>query len=175
MSEQRSNFRTKVVGGLVTVLGLGLASTAAVPALGQTVGDTTANVSVNNILTLSGLTSSFTLTGDPSSTATQTGAVSMNVLTNNLTGYTVSVQAAAATLAGAATGNTDTIPIANLKTKNTSAAYTALSNTAALTVASASTKTISTGTSVSNDYQVAIPWVNADTYSVTLNYVLAAQ
>jgi hypothetical protein len=169
------NVKKKLFGAVTMVVGLGVASSAAVPAFGQTVDDTTATVSVNSILTLSGLTEDFTLLGDPSTTAEDTGAVSMNVLTNNLTGYTVSVQADAASLTGATTGNSDTIPIANLKTKNTSGTYTGLSDTAALTVASSDTKTLELGDTVSNDYSVDIPWVNADTYSVTLDYILAAQ
>jgi hypothetical protein len=163
------------LGVFTMIVGMGLASSAAMPAFGQTVDDTTATVSVNSILTLSGLTDDFTLVGDPSTTAEDTGAVSMNVLTNNLTGYTVSVQAEADALTGATTGNGDTIPIGNLKTKNTSGTYTGLSDTAALTVASSDAKTLELGDTVSNDYSVDIPWVNADTYSVTLNYVLAAK
>ena len=98
----------------------------------------------------------------------------MNVRTNNKTGYTVTVQAAAANMVGTA-GNTDVIPVSAMSVRNTTTggAYTAISSSAAVTVASTSVKSTGAGDTVNNDYQIAIPWVNADTYSVTLNYIAA--
>src|SRR4051794_39124207 len=55
---------------------------------------TTANVGVNSSITLSGLTPSFTLNGLPGDTITGDGAVSYNVKTNNVGGYTIGVTAA---------------------------------------------------------------------------------
>ncbi len=67
--------------------------------------------------------------------ATGPGAVTMNVKTNNTLGYTVTVQAAAATMTGATTGNTDTIPVSALTAKeSTGSTYSAISNTAPTTV-----------------------------------------
>ncbi len=117
------------------------------------------------------------MSGDPNSTVTAASAVAMTVTTNNRTGYTVSVQAAATTMAPVTAGNTDSIPIANLKVKETGSAggYTSLSATTPVTVHSQAGKSLSTGDPVSNDFQLAIPFVNSDTYRVTLNYVAAAQ
>lgn len=162
---------SRLGGGLALVVaGLSLIGSAGVSAFAAG-GSTTANAAVNQSITLSGLTASFTITGNPSTTATSASAVSYNVTTNDRNGYTVTAQAAAATMAGAAVGNTDTIPIADLSAKDSAAAtYSALSNTAALTLESTSAKTSNTGDNLTNGYQLAIPFVNADTYSVTINY-----
>ena len=166
-----SKLKLAVSTGL-TVAGIGLSALAAVPAAAAT---TTATASVSNVLTLSGLTAAFTLTGAPATTQTGLSAVSMNVKSNNRTGYNVTVQAAAASMAGATTGNSDTIPIADLTVRNTTTggAYTALSSSAAATVANTTAKSASTGDTVNNDFQMVIPWVNSDSYSVTLNYIAA--
>ena len=157
----------------LTVAGIGIASFVAVPAYAAT-GTTTANASVNSKITFSGLSAAFTATGDPLTTAPAPSAVTMNVRTNNKTGYTVTVQAAAANMVGTA-GNTDVIPVSAMSVRNTATggAYTAISSSAAVTVASTSVKSTGGGDTVNNDYQIAIPWVNADTYSVTLNYIAA--
>ena len=167
-----------LAGGTLLLVGLALAVSASVAAFADTSpGTTTANVTVaSSGITLSSLTSSFTLSGNPNTTVTSSaGIVSMNVLTNNATGYTVSVQAAAAALAGTG-GNTDVIPIANLKVKETGgASFSSLSNASAVTTHNQATKSGSSGDTVSNDFQVVIPFVNPDTYTVTLNYVAATQ
>jgi hypothetical protein len=138
-------------------------------------GSTTARVVVNSTITLSALTPNFTLTGDPNATVTSNGAVTMNVLTDNLTGYNVTVQAAAASLGGSP-GNTDTIPIADLRVRETGAGpFLPLSNLAPILVHTQLTRSGLTGDTISNDYQVAIPFVNADTYTVVLNYVASTQ
>jgi hypothetical protein len=162
------------VGALLLVAG-GLA-TAAVGASAATTGSTTASVAVNSTITLSGLTSAFTITGDPSTTVAKTGAVSGTVTTNNSTGYNVSVKAASATMAGATTGNTDTIPIANLGVKDSGGStYAALSSSTANVVKVKSSKSASAGDAFTDDYQIQIPFVNSDTYSATLNYTAATQ
>lgn len=135
-------------------------------------GSTTANVSVNNVLSLTSLTSAFTLTGDPSATVTSNSAVSMKVTTNNAAGYSVTVQAAADQLSGTGS-NTETIPLSALKVKGSGSGstYGALSSTTPVQVHTQSTKSDADGDTITNGYQIAIPFVNADTYSVTLNYV----
>jgi hypothetical protein len=138
-------------------------------------GNTTANVQVNSVITLSSLTSSFTLTGDPGATKSQNGAATMKVFTNNLTGYVVTVQAGAATLSAATPGNTDSIPIASLQVRETGGvAFVSLSNVAAVPVHTQLTPSAIGGDNLSNDYQVVIPSVAADTYSVVLTYVATA-
>lgn len=165
-----------VLGSVLVITGLAVASSGGAPALASTSsGSTTANVTVLSSITLSGLTSSFTLTGNIGTTQTQNGAVTMNVLTNNLTGYNVTVQSASATLAGSG-GNPDSIPIANLKVRETGGvAFVAVSNLLPFVVHAQITPSAGAGDSVSNDYQVVIPNVRADTYSVTLNYVASTQ
>ncbi len=163
-----SRIKLAVSTGLA-VAGIGIAALASVPAYAAT----TANLGVGNVLTLSGLTAAFTLSGAPATTQTGLSAVTMNVKSDNRTGYNVTVQAAAASMVGATTGNTDTIPVSTLTVKNNLGVYTAMSNSAATTVALTAVKSASTGDTVTNDYQAVIPWVNADTYSVTLNYIAA--
>jgi hypothetical protein len=155
-----------------TVAGLVTIGTAA-PALASTSpGTATATANVQASITLSGLTPAFTLTGAPGATATGAAAVTMKVTTNNTLGYTVGVQAAAATMTGATAGNTDTIPVSALTVKeNTGATYTALSATTAVTVHSQNGKSVSTGDTITNDLQMAVPFVNSDSYSVALNYI----
>lgn len=68
------------------------------------------------------------------------------------------------------------VAIANLSVKNTTGGtYAPLSNTTADTVTTKATKSPAGGDSFSNDYQIQIPFVNSDTYSVGLNYVAATQ
>ncbi len=164
-----SKIKLAVSTGLA-VAGIGIAALASVPAYAAA---TTANVGVGNVLTLSGLTAAFTLSGAPATTQTGLSAVTMNVKTNNRTGYNVTVQAAAASMIGATVGNTDTIPVSSLTVKNNLGVYTAMSNSAATTIALTAAKSAGTGDTVTDDYQIVIPWVNADTYSVTLNYIAA--
>jgi len=171
-----SKFKMVLSTGLAAA-GIGLAALAATPVYAATTGSTTANAQVNSSITLSGLSASFNITGAPLTTATGASAVTMTAKSNNKTGYNVTVEAAAATMAGAIAGNTDTIPVSALSVRNTATgpggAYTPISNTAAVQVANTATRSAGGGDTINNDYQIAIPWVNADTYSVTLNYILA--
>lgn len=136
---------------------------------------TTANVGVSSSITLSGLTPAFTLTGLPGATVAETDAVAYNVNTNNVGGYAVNVQAAAAALTPAGTSS-DTIPIDDLSVRDGSGtgAYTALSNTSAVTLHTKDTRSVQAGDDYTDDYSVAIPFVASDTYSVTLDYVATA-
>lgn len=154
---------------------LSVASLPASAAPGDTSADSVvANVNVNSTITLNVATSSFNLNGTPLSTVPGVGAVTGLVTTNNTTGYSVGVQAAAETLQPATGGNADSIPIANLEVANAAGAYTALSNTAPVITTTKATRSALTGDAFSDDYRVAIPDVNSDTYSVTLNYTATA-
>ncbi|WP_338181486.1 hypothetical protein [Jatrophihabitans sp.] len=149
-------------------------------------GSTTANVGVETAISLSGLTPAFTLTGIPGATVTtgdvpgdQTGPVTFVVTTNNFAGYAVTVGSEDATLTPPTPGtgagqNPDTIPIGNLKVRETGAtAFTPVSNLApdTVTVHSQTVRSAEAGDDLSTDYQVAIPFVNQDTYSATLDYI----
>ena len=126
-------------------------------------------------LRMSGITPSFTLTGNPSTTATQAGAVAMTVKTNSRTGYNVTVQAGSAAMTGAVVGNTDTIPVTALSTREGAAAYLPLSATVPTTVHTQVTRSAAGGDALSEDFKVAIPFVSPDTYSATLNYTANTQ
>lgn len=171
MLRQLRHKLTTVAAIAMIAAGIGVAATSAFAASDSKT--TTANVAVNSLITLSGLTPAFTLTGDPSATVTAGSAVTMNVTTNSLTGYNVSVQAAADHLQGAPS-NTQTIPIGNLKVKGDLATYTSVSNLTPFVVHAQATMSAASGDTLTNAYQVAIPFVPADTYSVQLNYVATA-
>jgi hypothetical protein len=137
-------------------------------------GSTDGSVEVTAAITLTGLPAGFTLAGIPGATVS-TGAtpVTFNVETNNIGGYAVTVQGAAATLTGVVVGNTDSIPIGALSVRETTieTIYTPLSSTVAVPVHSQTDRSAEGGDDLSNDYQVVIPFVSSDTYTVTLDYV----
>ena len=170
MSGRRVLLRGAVGAAAVASLAVGLAGTAsAAPG-----GDTLANVGVDSAITMTGLTPSFTLTGIPGDTVdTALAPVTFNVQTNNIGGYSVTVESATATLAATTGGNTDSIPIGALSVRETGTTpFTALSNAATATVHSQATRSdLVDGDDLSNDYQVVIPFVNSDTYTATLNYL----
>src|SRR4051794_7887456 len=147
----------------------------AAAAPGDTSEDTTiANVAVSSSITLQGLTPAFTLAGLPDDTVEEASAVAYTVLTNNVGGYTVSVQADAPELTPAG-DSTDTIPINALSVRaHGDSAYTELSNTNGITLHTKDTRSAPVGDKYTDDYSVDIPFVADDTYSVTLNYVATA-
>ena len=155
-----------------------LAGAAAAPAFaapGDTATDSVvANVDVNSTITLNLDQGSFLLSGTPLSTVPGVGAVTGVVTTNNATGYSVGVQAAAATLQPATGGNADSIPIANLEVADVAGTYTPLSATAPVITTTKATRSALTGDAFSDDYRVTIPDVNSDRYSVTLDYTATA-
>src|SRR5580698_6843576 len=135
-------------------------------------GSTTANVGVSPGITLTGLTSSFLLSGSPGATVSGAGVVNYNVETNNVAGYTVSVQSVGDTLQPTTGGNTDFIPIGSLTVRASGpGAYLPLSNTSPQIVHSQNNRSLNGGDNLSNDFQIRIPVVNADTYTATLDYV----
>jgi hypothetical protein len=140
-------------------------------------GDTTANAVVQSGITLTALTPAFTLTGTPGATVATTTPVTYNVETNNVTGYTVTVQSATATMLPADTvANPDTIPIGDLTVRESlTTAYTAVNATTGVIVHDQDGRSANGGDALSTDFQMRIPTVNADTYSVTLNYLAATQ
>jgi hypothetical protein len=165
-------------------VGAGLVVAAFLPA-GQAVaaidpsspGTTVANVDVGSAIVLSNLTPSFTLTGFPGDSPQDLNAVTMNVETNNSTGYNVTVTPEAPVLSGTGT-NPDTIPVSDLSVReHTTGTYAALSgDTPAVPVTvynQATRSAVDTGDNLSNDYEfnTPIPNVRTDTYSVTLDYV----
>lgn len=172
--------RRRMVRALAVSAAAALVAMSGAPAMaapGDVATDSvTANVNVSSIITLALDQSSFDLNGAPSSTVSKTGAVTGTVTTNNAAGYSVGVVAAADTLQPTLGGNADSIPIANLEVHNAAGVYTALSEDPIAPVITTTTTARSalTGDAFSDDYQVAIPDVNSDTYSVVLDYTATA-
>jgi hypothetical protein len=163
--------RVAIGGATAALLTIGAASTASAV---EDTGSTEGNVEVGSEITLTALTTDFTLTGLPGDAVEGLGAVTFNVETNNLAGYGVTVQAATTTMAATAVGNLDSIPIGNLSVRETGDEdYLAVSSAAATPVGGSTTRSAEGGDELSNDYSVAIPFVNQDTYTATLNYIAA--
>jgi hypothetical protein len=142
---------------------------------GSSVDSTTANVGVNSSIAVTGLTPSFTLNGAPGATVTRVGAVTFKVETNNLAGYMVSVQPTTLSLTPPVHDpvNADSIPITALSVRETgTSGYVPFSTTSTeRRVHVQPTRSLPGGDTLSTDYEIAIPFVNQDTYSATLNYV----
>jgi len=172
--------RRHVVRGLLTTAALAaLVGAGALPASAAP-GDvsratTVVNVGVSSAINLTGLTPSFALNGLPGTTVAHSNVVEMTVATNNATGYAVTVQAERDTLDPSRAGNPDSIPIAALHVREANTtAYTSVNNTTPVTVHTQATRSAVGGDAIRNDYSVDIPFVNDDTYSVTLDYVATA-
>ncbi|CAO5163189.1 Staphylococcus aureus surface protein A (modular protein) [Frankia sp. AiPs1] len=137
---------------------------------------TTSTTVLAQSLTFTGLTSSFALTGEPGSTATQDAAVTMTVTTNSANGYTVAVQGTSPTLTPATPGNGDSIPMGSLLVRAPgTSGFQPLSDVAAVNVHSQGQQSAPNGDAISNDYSIHIPFVASDTYSTTLDYIAATQ
>ncbi|GAA3135257.1 hypothetical protein GCM10017600_71580 [Streptosporangium carneum] len=135
---------------------------------------TVANIQVGLSITLSDLTPSFTLAGNPGETVTAGDGlpVTMRVTTNNFAGYVVTVQPAAVDLAGAVSGNLDRIASGLLEVRGPAQGdFTPLASGAPLEVARKTSRSDPGGDIITNDYRITIPFVRPDTYSGTLNYV----
>jgi hypothetical protein len=143
---------------------------------------TTANVDVGGVITLTGLTPSFVLAGNPGDVVTTDTPVVLTVTTNNQAGYTVTVEPATDTLAATLPGNTDTIPIELLEVRGTVntivraavSDFTPLGLGAPVEVFDKLGPSSELGDEVRTDYRVTIPFVRPDTYTATLNYIAAA-
>ncbi len=133
-------------------------------------GSTTANAVVESGITMTGLTPSFTLTGTPGATITGLAAVTYNVETN-APGYNVTVEAAAPTFVGTV-GNVDTIPVGALTVRDAgTGSYLPVSNSATTNVHFQDVRSADLGDNLASDFQMRMPTVNPDTYSVSINYV----
>lgn len=162
--------RRIVASAAAALLLAGVAGTA----YADTATDSTdANVEVLGDITLTALTPSFLLSGLPGAVVTNAAAVSMNVETNNIAGYSVSVLAADDELVPAdRLVNPDEIAIGDLTVEGpATTGYEPVSDQTTTTVATKATRSAEGGDTIVNGYSMEIPFVNADTYSVTLNYV----
>lgn len=129
-----------------------------------------------DVLTLSGVTPSFRLTGLPGDTVQQDEAVNLTVTTNSVGGYAVSVRADEAELT--APGTADTIPVQRLGVRpsgDDTVPFTPVDPSRAVEVHRQDRPSAPGGDAVSNDYRVEIPFVDAAEYGTTLEYVVTAQ
>lgn len=127
-------------------------------------------------LSLTDLTPAFTLAGAPGDTAEQEDAVTMTVTTNSFGGYAVTVQAAQDAMDPQTPGHADRIPIELLEVReNGTSDFSPLSADHALTVHQQNRPSQPHGDAVSNDYRMQIPFVESDTYTTTLDYIVTAQ
>ncbi|GAA2014299.1 hypothetical protein JL107_13840 [Nakamurella flavida] len=170
----RSLLRTAVVGSAAAALVLGSAAVAsAAPGDVSNTQDTQANVQVDGIIILSGLTPTFTLAGPSDQLATAT--VNYTVETNNPGGYSVTVIATAPNLLPAdQSANPDVVPVSLITADDGTVAGGPLSDTVPLEVHNQGLRSAPGGDNLSTDYSVIIPLVNEDTYSGTLTYVATA-
>ncbi|MGW4424463.1 hypothetical protein [Streptosporangium sp. NPDC004631] len=169
-----SRVRPLLVGLLVAGATVGGLSGRTAPARADTdTGSTTANVQVGLSITLSELSPSFTLTGNPGAAVTTGTPVTMRVTTNNFAGYNVTVQPAAATLVGAIVGNTDSIPMTLLEVNGPAQAgtFAALTPDTPLEVARKTSASDPDGDVINHNYRITVPFIRPDTYSGTINYV----
>ncbi|WP_433372608.1 putative Ig domain-containing protein [Streptosporangium sp. CA-115845] len=126
-------------------------------------------------ITLTDLTDSFVLAGTPDSTARSNGAVTMTVITNSVDGYSVTVQADSAELTSDQPGNDVTIPIGNLRVRESgTSAFHAVSAGTPVLVHQQDGPSAPGGDAIGNDFEGYIPFVPVGRYSATLTYVATA-
>lgn len=158
-------------GGLLAATGL-VAAMAAGPSVFADTAATTADATVDSTITLTG-DAAFAITGAPGDAATATSGLTAE--SNNTAGYNVTVLADATDLVPSDTvANTDTIPVADLKVDNDAGSATALSDTTAVTVHNQDTKSADGGDALTASYSLAMPFINADTYSGGLTFTATA-
>jgi len=169
----RSLLTTPRRTGLALVAGALLLGAAGAPAWAAPGESTTVNVSVAGAISMTGLPSNVALSGAPGATVSNTAGYT--VTTNNTAGYTVSVKASDSVLKPAnTTTNPDTIPISALSVAGTTGGPVALSDTNSVTVHSQAARSDADGNDLSTTYSMTVPFVNADSYSVGIDYIATA-
>jgi NADPH-dependent ferric siderophore reductase len=120
------------------------------------------------VISLSGLTTSFTLTGPAGTRAEQTGAVTMTVTTNSPDGYQVTVQPATQDLTAPDTA--DVIPMSDLTVRQTGeAAFQSLA--VPVLIHDQSGPSAPDGDLISTDFAIDMPFVQVATYTGTVDYI----
>ena len=126
-------------------------------------------------ITLTDLTQAFRLTGMPGSTVTANEAVTMFVTTDDPGGYVVTVRGTSPSLT-ADRGNAATIPIGRLLVRESGTGrFRPLSANTPVVVHRRTGPSWPSGDPVGNDYRVDIPYLPADSYATTLEYVVSTQ
>jgi hypothetical protein len=168
-------------GVLATAAAAALISVCALPAFaapGDHSDDTVdAHIGISSAITLTGLTSAFTINAPINATTEAQDAVGYNVNTNNAGGYNVTVNSESATLDPSnTTVNTDTIPIENLRVRVgnvTTTTYLPVTE-APVEISNKTSRSAAAGDVITNDYQIEVGFVADGTYSATLDYIATA-
>lgn len=127
-------------------------------------------------VSVSGVTESFILTGQANTTVGSDGAVTLTVRSNNPGGYVVAIQATEPSLTGADPANTMTIGVDQLRVRESgTSAFQPLSADESVVVHQQAAESAPLGDAISNDFEVAIPFVQPDSYSTTLEYIVSTQ
>ena len=158
-------FRKTITAGIATLALGGAALLTAGPAL----ADTPVNVSatVNSTISVSGITGSIALAGNPGTTATNANAEQYNVQTNNAAGYSVTVTPQANTLQGP--GN----PISNTNLAVNTGHFTVPATP--LTVHSKSSPSAMNGDNLTDSWSLDIPQGQAaGSYTGSFSYIVVA-
>ena len=138
-------------------------------------GSTDATVTVETGVLLEGLPAGVSLTGQPGETATNAADFEYTVYSNETWGYTVTVQAATATLIQS--GGADTIDVSRLEVQDggnvPTETWAGLSSTTPTPVYTTEARSDPDGDVLSTDFRMKIPTVAADTYTVTLDYLVS--
>jgi large repetitive protein len=159
------------VRAVVCVLTAGLLCVPVAKAAAQPGTDVA--VEVTTVLTLTGLAPGFALAGEPGSVVTG-DPVAMNVATNNLAGYVVTIQSRTPTMVAATRGNEDSIPIGAVSVRDSGTQpFAPLSDTTPVTVHRNAGPTDEGGDDIGNEFRADLPHVEDDTYLATLDYVAA--
>ncbi|MFC7645264.1 hypothetical protein ACFQX6_34975 [Streptosporangium lutulentum] len=99
----------------------------------------------------------------------------MTVITNSFDGYTVTVQAGSDELTSNEPGNDATIPIGNLRVRESgTSAFQPLSATEPVLVHTQPGPSAPNGDAIGNDFEADIPFIRVGRYSATLTYVTTA-
>jgi hypothetical protein len=162
----------RVLAGAAAIAAFACMSTGSASAQVSASDTTDANVNVGSAITLTDLTPSFELSGMPGAIVEGLGVVTYTVETNNVAGYSVTVQSRTATMVATAAGNADSIPIAALTARDAdTGTYAPLSSTTTLPVHSQAMRSAAGGDNLATDFKITIPFVNSDVYTATLDYV----
>ena len=140
-------------------------------------GSTDATVIVETGILLEGLPAGVSLTGQPGETATNATPFEYTVYSNDTSGYTVTVQAQTASLIQ--NGGADTIEVGRLLVQDggnvPTHTWAGLSSTTPTPVYTNENQSATDGDLLSTDFQMKIPVVDSDTYTVTLNYLVSGR
>ena len=135
----------------------------------------TSTVVNDRSIQLNDLTESFTLEGPADAVVVNNGAISMTVDSNNPGGYQVTVQGESGELVSRTAVDGPTIAISELFFRgNGTAEFTPLS-TDPQVVFARNAASAPDGDAVSSDFRMQMPFVDPDTYSVTLEYLVSAR